>query len=113
MAKFTHSEIVQLVAEAKALKIQAEAADERAKEAIKARFGDRMTYEWLDSKGDAIVCSSELGTAKISPIAGRETIDKAKVAEILSPKQFAACIKKGESSFQVRFSPAIQLSKAS
>ena len=108
---YTHAEIVELVATAKSLKEQAEQADRTAREAVLSRFGERMGTMG-DSTFEPIEVNSELGRAKISHLAGRETLDKSKVATFLTPGQFSQCLKVGEPSFQIRFAPAIRTKAA-
>jgi hypothetical protein len=97
--KHTAAEIVALVRTAKALKAQADKADEIAKQAVRAeneRTG-RDTWE------------SDEGTVKLSAVAGKETFDKAKAKTFLTDDQYAECVSHGAPTTQVRFTMPISL----
>jgi hypothetical protein len=89
----TQSDVVRMMAFASQLKADADAAMEEAK---------AMASAWRAQSGMDVAVGAE-GVVTFAERAGSRTLDRAKLAKVLSPEQMAACERVGKSSVVVAF----------
>jgi hypothetical protein len=93
----TIAQLVALVRTAKALKAEAEKADEIAKSAIYAANKATGKDEWESAEG----------TVKLVPVAGRVGFDQSKAQKYLTSAQYDECVTRGKPSTSIRFTMAV------